>query len=635
MTKPWFASRPIHQKLVLLALAVTTVATFLVIAGLGTADLWRFRSTIQADTASVAEVMATNLAAAVQFGDLDEARSTLQTAQGRAGIRRACVYLPEGTLFLGVGRTADVACPPRLPGEPPWFPIAATAPILRSDRSWGTVYIENDAAELTSRALLTTTAGAGMLILAGALATLLAHRLHRTVSGPIVQLAAAFRRVSSGEEYQLPEIPTPPDEVGALVSACRSMMDRLHAFNRDLSTTNEALRREVEERRRIEAEREEVLARERQANRLKDEFLATVSHELRTPLNSILGWAQILSMKPPSPDTIARATASLLRNVQAQTRMIDDLIDISRILVGKLHLEMSALDLREVVEAAWEVAAPGGHAKRLHMTLDLPATPCTVRGDKDRLQQTVWNLLVNAVKFTPDGGWVSVELTSRGPHFVLTVRDTGIGITREFLPHVFERFRQADGSLSRGHGGLGIGLAITRELVDLHGGRVDVESEGTNRGAVFTITLPKSRERTEVAEAGPQVPEALLAGVRVLAVDDNLDALEILSGALQPAGATVVTATSGAAGLRVWSEGGFDVLLCDLAMPESDGFALLERVRELDAQTGRATPVIAVTAQTSEDCVNRTMQAGFDRLVAKPYEFRALIRVVADVVGRG
>jgi signal transduction histidine kinase/CheY-like chemotaxis protein len=538
-------------------------------------------------------------------------------------------------LFASVGRTTDVVCPPRLPAEPPWFPVAATAPILRSDRSWGTVYIENDATELTSRAMLTTAAGTAMLILAAALATVLAHRLHRTVSGPIVQLAAAFRQVSSSDDYQLPDIPTPPDEVGALVSACRSMMAKLHAFNRDLSTSNEALRREVEERRRVEAEREEVLARERQANRLKDEFLATVSHELRTPLNSILGWAQILSMKPPNADTLARATASLLRNVQAQTRMIDDLIDISRILVGKLHLQMAAVDLRDVVEAAWEVASPGGRAKRLHMTLDVPVTPCLVRGDKDRLQQTVWNLLVNAVKFTPDGGSVSVQLRPRGSSFVLTVCDTGIGIAREFLPHVFERFRQADGSLSRGHGGLGIGLAITRELVELHGGTVDVESEGADRGAQFTITLPQSRERSTPTEEPPLIPMALLSGIRVLAVDDNLDALEIVSGALQPAGATVVTASSGAAGLRAWSEGAFDVLLCDLAMPESNGFAVLRRIRELDAQVGRATPVIAVTAQTSEDCVSRTIRAGFDRLVAKPYDFRALVQVVADVVGRG
>jgi signal transduction histidine kinase len=301
---------------------------------------------------------------------------------------------------------------------------------------------------------------------------------------PIVKLATAAGDIGFGEDDRprLAEITAPPDEVGQLVGAFRSMVERL-------LQSNETLRKEVEQRRQVEIEREALLERERHTSRLKDEFLAAVSHELRTPLNAILGWVQMLGTMPLDAAMTGRAIASIGRNARAQTRVIEDLIDISRIVTGKLHLRMEPVDLRAVIDSAVDVVRPVAASKEIVIRSELPEGVHMVNGDQDRLRQVFWNLLSNAVKFTPSFGTVAVSLRADGAAYEVSVVDSGIGIRPEFLPHVFDRFRQADGSMTREHGGLGLGLSIVKELVEGHGVAVSVTSGGEGRGAMFTIRL--------------------------------------------------------------------------------------------------------------------------------------------------
>jgi CheY-like chemotaxis protein len=414
------------------------------------------------------------------------------------------------------------------------------------------------------------------------------------------------------------------------------MVRRVSHASATLTETNAALRREIDERRRMETEREELLERERRASRLKDEFLATVSHELRTPLNAILGWSQILRSTPPAPAVLERAVASIDRNARAQTRLIEDLIDISRIVTGKLQLTLSVVDLRTPVEAAVEVVRPMAAVKDVALHVDLAPGPCLVVGDGERLQQVFWNLLSNAVKFTPAGGDVYVSLGSDAAAWVVRVRDTGIGIQPEFLPHIFERFRQADGSMTREHGGLGLGLAIARDLTQLHGGTITVESHGPGQGTEFAVRLAARVDVAARIEAANHVAPPLpsLRGVHVLVVDDSVDTLDVLRTTLTAAGAEVDVATSGSEALAWWQSHQGDVLLCDLAMPYMDGYEVLTRIRAIDAAAGRLTPAIAVSAHASEDQQARSIRAGFQQHIAKPCHPSDIVRAVAAAVER-
>ncbi|MFN8065713.1 MAG: hybrid sensor histidine kinase/response regulator [Vicinamibacterales bacterium] len=364
---------------------------------------------------------------------------------------------------------------------------------------------------------------------------------------------------------------------------------------------------------------------------MKDEFLAAVSHELRTPLNAIMGWTQILKSTSPNEQTMQRAIASLARNAEAQSRVIEDLLDISRIITGKLQLAMKEVDLRAVIETAADVIEPMSRSRGVAIQLSLPTVPCIVQGDYDRLRQILWNLLSNALKFTPSGGRVEVQLELAAESFTIVVRDTGVGMDPAFLSHAFERFRQADGTTTREQGGLGLGLAIVKELTELHGGTVRAESAGLGQGATFRVTIPRAPvTRLGEAHAAPpnqQLPS--LRGLRVMVVDDNADALEVLGHALERAGAEVRLERSADAAVAEWPAWPTDVLLCDLAMPGLDGFELLRRIRAIDAAAGRSTPALAVTAYASEDYRIRCLRAGFAGHVAKPYNIADIVRAVA------
>jgi PAS domain S-box-containing protein len=410
---------------------------------------------------------------------------------------------------------------------------------------------------------------------------------------------------------------------------------------------------DITERKRAEEEREEILQREREARdmaeaatRAKDEFLAVVSHELRTPLNSIFGWARMLRGHQPDGETLQRALEIIERSAEAQNRLIEDLLDVSRIRSGKLSLDVRPLELIPLIEAACEILRPAAEAKRIELRLRLDSDAGTIAGDSDRLQQVFWNVLSNAIKFTPPDGRVELRLEPVDSGVRITVTDTGRGISPGFLPFVFDSFRQADGSGTRRHGGLGLGLALVRRVVELHGGTVEAQSRGQNLGATFTVYLPtapssdlpsESWERAPRPEAAKPAMAAILDGLRVLVVDDEPDARDVLALILKQSGAAVMTACSVAEAMSILasdSPSGPDVLVSDIGMPEADGYALIRQVRQLEPERGGLLPAIAVTAYNRASDRLRALSAGFQMHLPKPVEPEELVTVVASLSGR-
>lgn len=389
--------------------------------------------------------------------------------------------------------------------------------------------------------------------------------------------------------------------------------------------------RDITERRRQEARLQELHDRAEEANRLKDEFLATVSHELRTPLQAILGWAHILSTSELPPERRSRAAQTIERSARAQARLVEDLLDVSRIVTGKLTIVPVPMDFSDVLRLAVENARHAADEKGITLQLSVSSFPAFVRGDVDRLQQVAWNLLSNAVKFTPAGGVITVAIGCEGKGAVFTVADTGQGIDPKFLPHVFEPFRQADASSTRQHGGLGLGLAIVRRIVDLHGGAVSAHSDGIGKGSTFRVELPlldasSVKSYSATTPAGERA-SARLDGCRVLLVDDNRDGRELVAEFLSKSGASVCQAESAEDALRVLSAEARtpDILLCDIAMPGATGYDLLQALRA----RGYRMPAAALTAHTRPEDQGRAIAAGFHVHLAKPVDIDTLIDTVA------
>ncbi len=433
----------------------------------------------------------------------------------------------------------------------------------------------------------------------------------------------------------------------ALRHAHGELEERVRARTRELAGANEALRAEIAERVRIEKERLALLEREQVAraqaesvNRMKDEFLATLSHELRTPLNAILGWAHLLTAGKADPATAQRALGVIRNNAMAQSQLIEDILDVSRIISGKLRLTLAPVSLREVMDAALDSVSPAAEAKSITVERHIDDLD-PINGDRDRLQQVFWNLLANAVKFTPREGCVRVRVARDGDDAVICVEDTGIGISPDFLPYVFDRFSQADGSATRRHGGLGLGMAIVRYLVELHGGTVRAESDGENRGAKFTIVLPiRVSQPTGAADEAPppavfEAAEAAdlpqLSGLRILVVDDQPDARSFLGTLLQAQGATVCAAASTAEAIQTFARERPDVIVSDIAMPGEDGYDLIRRLRAFPALEGGLTPAVALTAYVRDEDVAAALHAGYQRHVRKPVIVSELIGAVAEL----
>ena len=403
--------------------------------------------------------------------------------------------------------------------------------------------------------------------------------------------------------------------------------------------------KEAAARKRAEDKREEDLERERvarseseDASRMKDEFIALISHELRSPLNAILGWTRILRQGRPDEELYLRATEIIERSARMQSQLIDDLMDTARIVRGKLKLEVQPVNLAPLIEKAMDVVRPAADAKGITLDAVLDREADQITGDPDRLQQVVWNLLSNAVKFTTEGGRVEVKLGRVDPYIQISVRDTGCGIDPEFMPYLFERYRQADASAARRKGGLGLGLSLVRQLVEMHGGSVTAESEGEDKGATFIVKLPVRAIYTAESERPPLagVKTRSLEGVWAAVVDDEANARELITSVLESHGARVTAfASAGEALEMLTSERRPDVLVCDLAMPGEDGFSLIHKLREWEKAGDGVLPAIALTAFGRVEDRTRALYAGFQMHIAKPVEPVELVIVLRSLIERG
>ena len=408
------------------------------------------------------------------------------------------------------------------------------------------------------------------------------------------------------------------------------------------------LRMEMAVRKQAEEERARLLVREQAAreeaeaaNRNKDEFLATLSHELRTPLTAILGWSHLMRTRKLNDSEFTRALDTIERNARSQSQLIDDLLDVSRIITGKLSIDRGRVDISNVIETALDAIRPLADAKEIEFTNAAPPKGLAVLGDPNRLQQIFWNLFSNAVKFTPRGGRVSIATTASDSRVKVSVTDNGIGIKPEFVPFIFDRFRQADGSTTREHGGLGLGLAIVQHLVDLHAGSVEVTSEGANCGSTFTVTIPLALDNAFVASGTP-LPETaatcafnerLLDGVKVLVVDDEPDSRELLMTILTNCGSDVRCSDSAATAMLEFNQWNPDLLVSDIGMPNEDGYSLIRRVRQLASHHAQI-PAVALTAYATDEDRSQALLAGFQMHVPKPIEPESFLTSIASVLGR-
>jgi signal transduction histidine kinase/ActR/RegA family two-component response regulator len=450
---------------------------------------------------------------------------------------------------------------------------------------------------------------------------------------PLGDVCAAHSRVIPAESY----------------IALANDDERLRAILR-LQQQAKSLQAEVDERQRAEESLRAALAREQvarseaeTANRMKDEFLANVSHELRTPLNAIIGWTHLLRTGSLDSTTVARAVETIDRNAKSQAQLIEDILDTSRIITGKLRLNKEPVDISSVINAAIDSVQLAVDSKNLQLEVTLDPTARHTVGDASRLQQVVWNLFANAIKFTPSGGRIEVKVERAGDNMQIQVSDTGVGIGPDFLPYIFDRFRQADGTTTRQHGGLGLGLAIVRHLVELHGGMITADSAGEGKGATFIIKLPlapQAATRRRKAMSAPQMKELpaesvrplrSLAKVKVLLVDDDPDTLQILSMMLGESKAMLQIAASVGEALETLQWFRPDVLVSDLAMPGEDGYALIDKVRALDAQNETRTPAVALTSYVRIEDRTRALSAGFNVFVPKPVHPDELITAIASL----
>ena len=613
-----FRDLPIRRKLLLLTLGPTTIALVLASIGFLTWDIAERRREIREDVEAEGKVLPESMAPAISFQRPDEVNDTLALLKTLPRVQRACVYDAKGALFGTFVRDGASPCPPQPPKTARfgWSVYDSLSDITYQNDKAGTLYLSRDMADVHRRLTVGSGIIIGLLVLAVLTALAVARRLERSVSQPLLALAATAQQVSASRDYSLRVEAGSHDEIGAVIRSFNEMLTRISDRTAELSKANDELH---------------------YANRLKDEFLATLSHELRTPMNAVLGWARVLRSTSADDATYERGLESIERNARAQARLIEDLLEISRIVTGKLRLQVREVDLAAIVETAVDIVRPAALAKQLQLTTHIGQRPALTQGDPDRLQQVIWNLLSNAVKFTPPGGAVTVRLT-RPEGYVLSVEDSGPGIEPKFLPYVFDAFRQADASATREHGGLGLGLAIARQLVEAHGGTIRAESAGTDRGARFDVFLPShiesSQPRSAATDGVPRDPidSSLLQGIDVLVVDDDEDARLLMQMTLSSYGAAVTTAASADEALQAIDRAVPDVMLSDIGMPHQDGYDLLRQLRSRPAEQGGTIPAVAVTAYASPTDRSSTEAAGYQAHVAKPFEPAYVARLVRRLV---
>ena len=634
----WFSQLPIRNKLIVLLLATSAVVLGLASAGHLYFQYVGVRADAANDLRTQARLLLDSVGAPLLFNRDDEAQTTLDTLGANVNVRTACLYDEQERLVARHQKAGALECPearPQVDGI-----TYETNRIVVAESSWkdlkriGTIYIRSDLGALQTRLRDQFIVIGGVMAIALGVAVLLSARLQRVVSEPIIDLSRTASAIASAGDYSLRARRRTDDEIGALVDAFNGMLQTIQSRDADLSRANEELRREVAERRKAEQERAELLIREREANRLKDEFLATLSHELRTPLNAILGWTKLLRGGALPAESRDRALEKVERNAQMQTRLVEDLLEVSRITTGKLRLESREYDLVAAAARAVDSTRPAAEARGIHLEQEFAVTSLVTTGDPDRIQQVIWNLLSNALKFTPTGGTTRIAIRRIDEVDEIVVSDTGIGIDPLFLPHVFDTFRQADASATRAHGGLGLGLAIVRNLVELHGGEVHADSGGRDQGATFTVRLPvrvAPRQAGEARRPPIVVPHGALSGTTILAVDDDTDTRELLQSILEAAGARVHAAASVDEALLTLQHERPDALVSDIGMPGRDGYELLQEIR---AMLGDRSPrvLVALSAYAADHDRQRSSAAGFQQHIAKPVDPNALVQTLRQLL---
>ena len=603
----------IRQKLTVILMLTSCGVLLLAAAAFVTWDFYRFRADMEADLRTQAQLVLENTDAAVEFSDPAAAGEMLEMLEIHPHTQVACLYLPDGTLFAFRSFRQPVdTCPTTPDARLRMAPnrMFVTEQVSRGKDPGAHLEIGVDLDGHRARIRTQATAVAAIVAAGLLLSLLLSSVLQGIVGEPIAELASTARSIADRGDYSIRATRTTRDEIGVLVQAFNRMLDEIQQSQR---------------------ERSALLDREQEANRLKDEFLATLSHELRTPLNAIVGWVHLLRRGQLPEDERKHALERIDRNAHAQARLVQDLLDVSRITSGKLLLDIREMDLSVVAENALDACRPAAEARQVslvkHFTGGFPTM-----GDPDRLQQVLWNLITNAVRFTPSDGSVTVSISRSDTTDTVEVRDTGAGIEPQFIPFMFEPFRQADGASTRAHGGLGIGLTIVRRLTEMHGGQVSVASEGAGKGATLTVILPVRRP-VPVAAAPQMLRQrvASLTDATVLIVEDDPDTLELLESTLRMAGAKPITAQSVAAAIRAVDGIAFDAMVSDIAMPGQDGYTLMTLLKD---QLGPEMPAatIALTAYAGRADRERALAAGFSEHLAKPVNPDVLLQTLADLL---
>ena len=603
----------IRQKLTAMLMIASASVLLLAAVAFVVWDFYRFRADMHLDLSTQAQVVLENTAAAITFGDPDAAGETLEMLGLHPHTRLACLYLPAGELFaFRAFGDSPGGCPaPPAPGMQIRDNRMLVSEQLTRGRNPGArLLIATDLDAHRTRIETQASAMAAMLAAGLLIAFLLSTLLQSIVARPIAALADTARNIADRGDYTLRASNPTEDEIGVLVQAFNRMLDEIQASQR---------------------ERADLLEREQQANRLKDEFLATLSHELRTPLNAIVGWVHLLRRGQLPADEARHALERIDRNAHAQARLVQDLLDVSRITSGKLLLDIREMDLAAVANNAIDACRPAADARHVDLVCEC-SLPIPTMGDPDRLQQVVWNLISNAVRFTPAGGAVTVVLSRHNDTDIIEVRDTGAGIEPQFLPHMFEPFRQADAASTRSHGGLGLGLTIVRRLTELHGGTVSVKSDGVGKGATLTVKLPVRRPAAvEKPLAAPKARVKSLADATVLVVDDDPDTLMLLESTLKTAGANPIPADSVSSALHHVNGIPLDALISDIAMPGQDGYTLMTLLKD-HLGDRMPTATVALTAYATRTDRERALAAGFREHLSKPVNPDVLLQTLEDML---
>jgi signal transduction histidine kinase/ActR/RegA family two-component response regulator len=622
---PAFRDLPIRRKLTSANIATTGLALLLASAAFAAYEAYSFRARLVRQMSTQADIVGYNAASAILFEDHEAAARTLAALVAEPHVLAAGVYLPGGEEFATYRRKGVEGRVLHEGGAVDGHRFESGGLLVQrgivvDGERIGSVRVLTDLDELAASG---TRFGviAVVVFIASIIASLpLLARLQRVILEPIIDLVRKARIVSEQKDYSVRAVPASEDELGLLVHTFNEMLAQIQKRDQDL------------ERARDEAET---------ANRAKDEFLAVLSHELRTPLSPVLAWARMLRSGQLDAERTNRGLDVIERNVKSQVQLIEDLLDVSRIITGKMRLDVRPTEVGPVVEAAVDSVRSTADVKGIRLQTILDPRAVLVAGDPERLKQIFWNLLSNAIKFTPKGGRVQIVVQRINSHVEIAVSDTGKGIDAAFLPYVFDRFRQADSTSTRAHGGLGVGLSIVRHLVELHAGSVRAESPGEGKGATFTVELPiavvhaaPAADRVHPNDddaAPPALPVAMLAGLDILVVDDDADTLDTVRVLLEQSGARVRVAGSVREALETMSSRVPDLLISDIGMPDEDGYALIRKVRALDPEHGGRVPALALTAYARVEDRLQVLSAGFQMHVPKPIEPAELIAVVGSL----